>query len=332
MVQQSYRNTARRRPPHGISESRRKLLISAIVLGIIAPTALAAPGVKLNTNRNRQRELKYIFADSKSEDESPATQSTQSRDVLRFSIPFANGRSTTLTTPTPSLPRSTSQRNTSRLHEIKEAFQQAVVSEKKQNNVHVGKLLNAMSKMEDHMRQVGMKQQANELKGNYDKVMRLYSAAPPEKRDSLRELLRWELDAGVHGEIEKKDPIVKVKNQSGAMGLFWMGHTVKYQHDLYRLMMDEGMSPVEAATIAFQKNIEPHLPWAASRVGKAMIPRVTPSTQLEFFSLLGGYDGSSYGPEQHQGMTQDIKTMMNVWDKMLDEWQSPFAELKLSDI
>ncbi|KAL3912916.1 MAG: hypothetical protein SGILL_006700 [Bacillariaceae sp.] len=116
------------------------------------------------------------------------------------------------------------------------------------------------------------------------------------------------------------------------MGLFWFGHTVKYQYDLYRLMTEEGMSPVEAATIAFQKDIEPHLPWAASRVAKSMIPRLTPPTQLEFFASMGGYDEGSYGHEEHQGMTQDIKSMMGAMDNILGVWSSPFAELKLSDI
>ena len=63
-----------------------------------------------------------------------------------------------------------------------------------------------------------------------------------------------------------------------------------------------------------------------------MIPRVTPPAQAKFFFLLGGYDDSSYRPEQHQSITQDIKGMMGVCDQMLDEWQSPVAELKPSDI
>ena len=345
-MQQSNHNmkhsTAQRRSPQATVGSRRKLLSAVILLGVIviAPTVLASSSVKLSSTRNRQRELKYIFADPKQDNKNTRTKSSRRpREVLRFTIPFAYGRSTPTVSPPSVTPTQTSPSSqnakapTSKLHGLTKAFQEVVSPEKKQDNVHVGNLLKAMSKMEDHMRSVGMKQQANELKSNYDKVMRLYSAAPTETRDSLRELLQWELDTGIHGDTENnRKPIVKVKNQSGAMGLFWLGHTVKYQHDLYRLMMDEGMNPVEAATIAFQKNIEPHLPWAASRVGKAMIPRMTPSTQLEFFSLLGGYDDSSYGPEQHQGMTQDIKTMMGVWDKMLDEWQSPFAELKLSDI
>lgn len=221
------------------------------------------------------------------------------------------------------------------LNDIVSAFQQAIMPQKKQDdaNVHVGKLLAAMSTMESHMRKVGMTQAANDIKGNHDKVLRLYTAAPKEKRDSVRALLEWELESGIHGDnFDDKGPI-RVKNNSGAMGLFWIGHTVKYQYDLYRLMMEEGMNPVDAATIAFQKDLEPHLPWAASKMAKAMIPRATPSTQLEFFKALGGYDeGESYGYEEHAGMTENVKSIMNVWGDMLDDWSSPFAELRLSDI
>jgi hypothetical protein len=219
------------------------------------------------------------------------------------------------------------------LHDIVHAFQQAVIPKQKNDdasNVHVGKLLTAISKMETHMRRVGMTQAANDIKGNHDKVLALYTAAPQDKRDSVRSLLEWELATGIHGEY-KSGPI-RVKNNSGAMGLFWIGHTVKYQYDLYRLMIEEGMNPIDAATIAFQKDLEPHLPWAASKMAKAMIPRATPSTQLEFFKALGGYEGKTYGYEEHLGMTENVKSIMGIWDDLLDDWSSPFAELRLRDI
>lgn len=90
--------------------------------------------------------------------------------------------------------------------------------------------------------------------------MWLYSDAPAKKRNSLRELLQWKLNTAILDDVENRDTILKVKNQSGAIDLFWLGHTMKYQHDLYRVMMDEGTNPVEAATIAFQRTLNPE--WA----------------------------------------------------------------------
>lgn len=320
----------------GYSSHRRLLtVVVTIILAVRIRSrdvnaAPAAVGIRRlhDTRRLPPRQLKYIFTSIDEEND----DTTFKRDSSRLS---SSKRSTSRKVP-PSF--SSSSTSSSKLHDIVNAFQQAVAPNTSSDNVHVGKLLTAMSKMETHMRQVGMTQAANDLKGNYEKVMKLYTAAPIEKRDSVRGLLEWELKSGIHGGMIERnhnqgrnDPI-RVKNNSGAMGLFWIGHTVKYQHDLYRLMMDDGMNPIDAATIAFQKDLQPHLPWAASKMARAMIPKATPSTQKEFLSMLGGYKGTSYGQEEHQQMTQEVKSIIGVWSDLLDNWSSPFDELRLRDI
>jgi hypothetical protein len=273
---------------------------------------------------NRNRRLKYIFV----QDHDDFIKNMGKNGEREISM-YEKLRSK----PTSTSAISSSSSSSYMLHDIVHAFRQAVTPKQKNDdtdNVHVGKLLTAVSKMETHMRKVGMTQAANDMKGNHDKVLALYTAAPHDKRDSVRFLLEWELETGIHG--DRKSCPVRVKNNSGAMGLFWIGHTVKYQYDLYRLMIEEGMNPIDAATIAFQKDLEPHLPWPASKMAKAMIPRATPSTQLEFFKVLGGYEGDSYGHEEHVGMTQNVKSIMGIWNDLLDNWSSPFAELCLRDI
>jgi hypothetical protein len=305
-------------------------LTTFVTLWIVQHVTDATPivtGVRRLPNRGRRRRLnhnrrlKYIFVEDYSD-----SNKNRGRDAKRETSSHERLRSeSTSASPTSS---------SSRLHDIVHAFQQAVTAKRKNdddsNNVHVGKLLTAISKMEKHMRNVGMTQAAADIKGNHDKVLALYTAAPQDKRDSVRSLLEWELETGIHG--ERNNGPIRVKNNSGAMGLFWIGHTVKYQYDLYRLMIEEGMNPVDAATIAFQKDLEPHLPWPTSKMAKAMIPRATPSTQLEFFKALGGYEGDSYGHEEHVGMTENVKSIMGVWNDLLDDWSSPFADLCLHDI
>lgn len=223
---------------------------------------------------------------------------------------------------------------TSKLAEITDAFRNAVSKQQRQTDIHVGKFLSAMDKMESHMRYVGMIQGANDLKSNYEKAMRLYKAAPTEKRDSIADLLQWEIESGVHGPIETASSQggMRLKNNSGAMGLSWLGRSVEYQYDLYRLMLEEGHSPKEAAAMAFQQDLEPHLDWASSRLGRAAIPRLIPASQTQFFSKLGGYTKESYGPNEDARMRNDVQSILGVWNGMIDEWRSAFDKLDLRDI
>mmetsp|Transcript_2764 Transcript_2764/g.4998 ORF Transcript_2764/g.4998 Transcript_2764/m.4998 type:complete len:309 (+) Transcript_2764:167-1093(+) len=297
--------------------AKTKHAVAAVKLGAIAVLVFLAEPIsaitKLGRTGRRQQHLalKYIFAGDEDYSDKQKSQTGFQRCILERS-------------PTSS----------SKLHEIARAFKEALPTpQKEEKNVHVGRLLTAMKKMETHMRQVGMTQQANDLKGNHDKVMRLYSTAPAEKRNNVADLLKWELDTGIHGQPGDGHSTIRVKNNSGAMGLFWLGHTVKYQYDLYRLMLEEGYAPVEAAKIAFKRDLEPHLDWASSRLVQATIPRVTPASQEEFFSILGGYsNGGSYGPNVHKRIKQDVKAILGVWDELLDGWTSTFDELHLRDI
>ena len=220
------------------------------------------------------------------------------------------------------------------------AFKQAISTPshthhnpKKGKNVHVGNLLMAMKKMEIHMRSVGMSQAANDLRGNHDKVMRLYNSAPPEKRDSVLELLKWELSTGVHGDTDmSSNSPIKVKNNSGAMGMMWLQHSVRYQYDCIKLMLEKGYEPVDAAKSAFKQDLEPHMDCLSSRLAKAAIPRLTPSSQQEFFAKLGGIDHNSYGPNVDEVIRKDVQSMLGVWDDLLDSWSPAFEELRLQDI
>jgi hypothetical protein len=302
----------------------------AMTIMAIIMTALFEP-VTAITRRGQipksKRVLTYIFAD---EDDDLGGSRTE-----MLSPQPARGRVQNLQHGVPATSKQYISGVSLKLQEIAGAFKQAVTfNNQKEKDVHVGKFLTAMKKMELHMRAVGMTQSANEIKNNHEKVMRLYSAAPVDKRDSISTLLKWEVEVGVHGSCDgtnSKSPI-RVKNNSGAMGMFWLGHSVKYQSDLYRLMIEEDMEPVQAATMAFHRDLEPHLDWASKKLCKAAIPRMTPSSQEEFFSILGGFDQGSCGPREHAGIKEDVKSMLGVWDELFDGWTSKFEELNLRDI
>lgn len=199
------------------------------------------------------------------------------------------------------------------------------------SKVHVGRMLSAVKEMEVHMRTVGMTQTANELKGNIEKAQTLYWAAPAEKRDSLPDLLQWEVETGIHGDRIGQGKL-RVSNRSGAMGLFWIGHNVEYQNNLYRLMLEDGYTPLEAANKAFQQGLEPHMEWASKKIVKAAIPRMTPETQTKFFSMLSGYEEDRYGPQEHDCVRRDVQSILGVWEPMLDDWKASFDRLQLTDI
>jgi hypothetical protein len=227
--------------------------------------------------------------------------------------------------------------STSTLADITTAFRHAISKHQRQTEIHVGKFLHAMDKMERHMRKVGMTQSANDLRSNYEKAMRLYQAAPEEKRDSIVDILQWEIETGVHGPIpptscREEGERLRVHNNSGAMGLSWLGHSVEYQYDLYRLMLEGGYNPKEAAAMAFQQDLEPHLDWASSKLGRATIPRLTPASQTQFFSMLGGYPEDRYGPKEDATIRNDVLSILGVWDDMIGEWRSVFEKLQLRDI
>jgi hypothetical protein len=193
-----------------------------------------------------------------------------------------------------------------------------VIENEAKNDIHVGKLLNAMNKMEEHMRRVGMIQGANDVANNIEKVKRLYNRAPSDIRDSMLALLRWEMEQGVHGRRQK------MNGMSAAMGLKWLGHNIRYQYEVYTFVLEGNLEPVEAATQAFDQHVRPHLPRLISMVAYASIPRLVPSTKSSFFSFVGGINEESYGPMEDAALRNDMALILSIWKHLLDEWDSVF--------
>lgn len=193
-------------------------------------------------------------------------------------------------------------------------------------DIHVGKLMGAMKRMESHMRNVGMKQGANDVAHNIEKVMRLYNRAPSDKRDSMLALLRWEMEMDARGRRQK------INESSAAMGFKWLGHGIRYQYTVYRLLLEESYEPVEAATHAFEQHVRPHLPRLISMVANASIPRLVPSTQSSFFSMVLGISEDAYGPQEDTAIRRDITAMVDAWKNLLDKWNSVFLMLDLGTV
>jgi hypothetical protein len=289
---------------------RMMMATAAVFLLVLYHPTSASTRILGRSNHKRHRVLKYIWQDISDSDGQGRQRSRKKTEggVLSGA--------------------------TSTLREMTNAFKQAVTRDnhKDEKSVHVGNLLMAMKKMEIHMRANGMSQTANDLKGNHDKVLRLYNAAPPEKRDSVIELLKWELSTGVHGDFDPRSTsAIKVKNNSGAMGMMWLQHSVKYQFDCMKLMLEKGYEPLKAAKLAFEKDLEPHMDCLSSRLVKAAIPRMTPPSQREFLFMIGGMDNSC-GPNAEEAIRQDVHSMLGVWNDLLDSWSPAFDQLRLRDI
>lgn len=246
-----------------------------------------------------------------------------------------NAVATTTTTSFYDSPIGDSETTRSKVGELIPPFEELVAADNQPGGIHVGKLLTAMKKMENHMRSVGMKQGANDLASNIDKVEQLYTRAPIDKRDSMSALLQWEIETGgIYG----SPSLNKMPSKSAAMGLTWLGHNIRYQHNLYEQMLsDKNCDPVQAALKAFQQHIRPHLSRVVSMMAQATIPKLMPKTQTEFFSTLGGFTpeaspSSLYGPQQDAAIRRDIHAMLGTWEPLLEEWSTVFDNLSLGTV
>jgi hypothetical protein len=254
----------------------------------------------------------------------PSTGENEMDTITTASIPsFIIGRNKQYSSP--------GSQVSTKVGDLMQSFREAVhkQQENTSHDVHVGKLLSAFQRLEDTMRNVGLKQNANDVAGNLAKVQELYQRAPSDRRDDMSALLRWEIESGVH---KDEDGGFKIKEKSGAMGFLWLGRNLNYQYDMYRLMLEEGYEPIQAARVAFEQDLRPHLSWATSKVVQAGIKTLTPPRQSALFSKIGGFQEESYGAQEDDATRRDVKEMLNVWQPLLSEWKQVFDELELDNV
>jgi Glycolipid transfer protein (GLTP) len=209
---------------------------------------------------------------------------------------------------------------------ILQSFRQ-VHSRRGSEDIHVGKLLAAFKRMQVVMQETGMRQVANTLSGNIAKLEDLYYRAPSHLRDSLSALLEYEIELGVHT-TDKYGRLV-LEDKSGATGIVWLARNLCYQKTMYQLMLDEEKEPTEAAQLAFQRHLRPHLHWTVANVLQAAMRSLTPSHQSTFFSRIGGFEEQTYTSEQDIATKRDVQDMVEIWEPLLMQLEKMLLQLEL---
>lgn len=196
------------------------------------------------------------------------------------------------------------------------------------DDIHVGKLLSAFKGMKQFMEDTGMSQVARTMATNIAKLEALYQRAPAQQRDSLLALLSYEIDSGVHAHDGKAGNVI-MNDRSGAMGLMWLGRNLSYQSFMYHLMLNEGKEPLQAAQLAFQRDLQPHLHWTMAKVLQTAISSLTPARPSSFFSKLGGFREAMYGQEQDAATKRDVQQLVDLWQPLLERMKTVFTELHM---
>lgn len=196
-------------------------------------------------------------------------------------------------------------------------------------NIHVGKLLKACECLEDTMRKIGLKQGAKDIGGNIAKIRNLYQKAPPERRDSMPELLLFEIESGVHG---SGNGVKRIKDPSAAMGFLWLGRTINYQHHMFRLMLDEQQDPYDAARRAYDQDLKQYHSWPVQKICQAAMVSLKSMKRTSVLSTLGGFQENNFGEREKEATDRDIHRMMDSWKPMLCRWKKVFSDLNLENL
>jgi len=197
-------------------------------------------------------------------------------------------------------------------------------------DIHVGKLLSACERLESTMRKIGFNQGAKDIGGNIGKIRNLYNRAPIRHRDSMPELLQYELESGVHDCGRNGER--RIKDHTAAMGFLWLGRTLNYQYDMFRYMLDEKEEPYEAAKHAYEQDLKKHHSWAVQKVCQAAMMTLKPMKRSTVLSSLGGFSEECFGVLENDATNRDLHQMMNSWKPMLSKWKEVFSDMKLEAI
>ena len=209
---------------------------------------------------------------------------------------------------------------------LADCFDHALVAaNQNEEDIHVAHLLAASERLEGAMRRIGFSQSANDIAGNINKIRNVYNRAPQNRRDSMPALLQYEKDSGV---LDGK----KLPEKSAAMGFLWLGRSLNYQFDMFSHMLEHDTEPYEAASIAYERDLKPHLSWPLQKLGKAAMTTLKPRRRKEMFAQIGGFSEENYGAREEQATRRDLRHMMDNLKPMLSRWKQVFSELELEAI
>jgi hypothetical protein len=168
------------------------------------------------------------------------------------------------------------------------------------------KLLRACRKLKHTMECVGQDANAADLARNIQKVQDLHASAPRGRRETLRSLLEFEKESGIHGRnAELKDP-------SGAVGLLWIRRSLAFQHRMYSLVLEKNQPPTEAALQAYKETLEPYHGWALQQIYTVGLHTTTPPRD-EMLQNLSGCSKEQFGVDEEKKTVRDLQKLLDAW-------------------
>lgn len=212
---------------------------------------------------------------------------------------------------------------TTDIAELIDCFQDAFIAvNQDENEIHVGKLLLACVRLEATMRRIGFTQSAKDIAGNIRKIRDVYDKLPEECRDSMPAILQHEIKCGLNTK--------KIPEKSAACGLLWLGRSLNYQCGMFCHLLDnEGAEPYEAASVAYERDLRPYLPWALQKICQAAMHTLKAKRRNQIFAQIGGFDEACYGRGEEEATRNDLRNMMNFLKTMLCRWREVFSDLEL---
>jgi hypothetical protein len=218
---------------------------------------------------------------------------------------------------------------TTKAAELIKPFEKVLIAvNRKTQDVHVGSLLTACTQLEQIMRNAGLSQIANDIAGNIKKIRNVYDQFPKDQRDSIAAIIQYEMDAGVHSDDRRH-----LKENSAAMGFIWLGRIINYQYDMFSHMLNhDDADPYEAARLAYERNLKPHLSWTLQKVCQAAMNMLKPVKKSMIYSRIGGFDynnNNDFDVQGEEATKRDLRRVLGAWEPMLFRWKQIFAELDL---
>lgn len=212
-------------------------------------------------------------------------------------------------------------------------FQKALVAvNQERDEIHVGHLLSACEGLETTMRKIGFHQSASDIAANLAKIRTIYLQVSPNKRNSMPELLQYEVNLGIHGhndQIKSKF----IKDSSATMGFLWLGRSLNYQYDMFeQLLLDGNIQPYEAACCAYERNMKPHLSWPLRKVCQVALRQLKMIRRENILAGIGGFAEERYGACEDQATKNDLRQVLCCLEPMLGRWRQVFSEMGLEEI
>jgi len=196
---------------------------------------------------------------------------------------------------------------------------------KDQPEIETEKLIEACRELKASMVAVGQDRNAAEIDRNLKKVEALHRMAPRGRRETLRALLEYEKELGVHGQDGR------LKDPSAAIGLLWIRRSLAFQERMYTYVLDGPVAPTnEAALKAYRETLEPFHGKALQMLYSMALKKTTPNRH-EMLQKLCAVPENRFGAAEENATAQELRKLCETWKPLLNSWEETFETLGLED-